>query len=134
MNKHIKYDFKDLDYKTVRDLIELSKRWQEEDCCYGMIANTENDLKTPLCVATDNGETVGYIFGHYYVTENKTSYSNIGRKCFEIDELYVLPEYRGQGIGKKLFKLIEQEVNTSCDCITLNTSTKNYKRILALCQ
>lgn len=74
MNKHIKYDFKDLDDKTVRDLIELSKRWKEEDCSYSMIANTDDDLKTPLCVAAYNGETVGYIFGHYYMTENKTFY------------------------------------------------------------
>lgn len=126
----MKYEFRDLDDKTVRDLMELSARWQEEDCSHGIIANTADDLKTPLCVATDNGKTIGYIFGHYYVAKNKTSYVDIGCKCFEIDELYILPEYRSQGVGKKLFRLMEQEVKPYCDYVTLNTSTKDYKRIL----
>lgn len=126
----MKYEFRELDEKTIQKLIELSKKWQEEDCSYGMIANTEEDIKEPLCVAVDNDEIVGYIFGHYYVTENKTSYIDIGCECFTVDELYVLPEYRSQGIGKELFKRMEKAVKDSCTYITLSTSTKDYKKIL----
>lgn len=126
----MKYEFRQLDEKTASRLIELSKKWQEEDCSYGIVANTEDDIKTPLCVALDRDEIIGYIFGHYYIAEYKTSYIEIGRKCFSIDELYVLPEYRNQGVGKELFKRLEQEVETSCAYITLSTSTKDYKKIL----
>lgn len=126
----MKYEFRQLDEKTASRLIELSKKWQEEDCSYGIVANTEDDIKTPLCVALDRDEIIGYIFGHYYIAEHKTFYVEIGRKCFSIDELYVLPEYRNQGVGKELFKRLEQEVETSCAYITLSTSTKDYKKIL----
>lgn len=68
----MKYEFRELEEKMVQALIELSKMWQTENCSYGMIVNTEEGLKQPLCVAVDNDEIVGYIFGHYHVVESKT--------------------------------------------------------------
>ena len=41
-----------------------------------------------------------------------------------------LPEYRNKGIGKTLFRLIEDEVKDKVDFITLSTATKDYKKIL----
>ena len=128
----MRYEFRKLDEDTVKQLICLSRKWKEEDCCYGMEVNTRSDLKEPLVVALDNDKIVGYIFGHFYTQENKTSYIEIGAQCFSIDELYVLPEYRCSGTGKKLFQLMEDEVKSKCSYITLSTSTKNYKAILNL--
>ena len=126
----MKYELRKLDSNTVKELIELSKKWQDEECSWGIIANTEEDLKEPVFVAIDNDNIVGYIFGHYYVVENKTSYIEIGKKCFMIDEIYVLPTYRNKGVGKELFKLMETHIKENCDYLTLSTSTKNYKSIL----
>lgn len=126
----MKYELRKLDSNTVKELIELSKKWQDEECSWGIIANTDEDLKEPVFVAIDNDNIVGYIFGHYYVVENKTSYIEIGKKCFMIDEIYVLPIYRNKGIGKELFKLMETHIKETCDYLTLSTSTKNYKSIL----
>ena len=126
----MKYEFRELDKTTLDELIELSRKWVEEDCSYGLVENTPKDIEEPLCVAVENDKIIGYIFGHYYTVEKKTSYIDIGCKCFSVDELYVLPEYRNQGIGKELFKQLENEVKDSCTYITLSTSTKNYKKIL----
>ena len=126
----MKYQYKSLDDKTIEELIKLSQNWQDEKCTWGIIANTKDDLKEPLFVAIDNDAIVGYIFGHFYVEENKTSYIKTGSKCFMIDEIYVLPAYRNKGVGKELFKLIESHVQNLCEHITLSTSTKNYKSIL----
>ena len=121
---------KKLDDDTVKSLIELSKQWQEEDCSYGMIVNTKDNLRKPLYVAVEKDKIIGYIFGHYYKLENKTSYIEVGSNCFMIDEIYVIPSYRSKGVGKELFKLMENEIKESCDYITLSTSTKDYKKIL----
>lgn len=54
-----------------------------------------------------------------------------GTTFFEIEELYVTPEHRGEGIGKKLFAYAEQTVQAEgIRYLMLSTATKNCKRIL----
>lgn len=128
----IEYEIKSLDSDTTQQLIELSKLWVEEDCSYGMVANEAPDLTEPLAVAVDGDRIVGYIFGHFYKQQRSTSCIEIGSDCFSVDELYVLPQYRSRGIGKRLYKMMEDLVKEKCSYMTLTTSTKNYKAILKL--
>lgn len=53
-----------------------------------------------------------------------------GAKCFDIDGLYVKPQFRNRGIGKELFRYVEKEVSYEVDIIKLNTATKNFSAIL----
>lgn len=128
----VSYEIRKLDKNTTEQLIELSRLWVEEDCSYGMVVNDASDLSEPLVVALDGTDIIGYAFGHFYKQENKTSYIETGSRCFSVDELYVLPQYRSQGIGKKLFKILENQIQGECSYLTLATSTKNYKAILKL--
>ena len=111
-------------------LIELSKIWCEEDITNGLVPNVLSDLKEPCYAAFDGDKIVGYTFGHFYNADKKINTIKEGDKCFEIDEIYVLKEYRSQGIGRKLFQAIEEEVHKEVEFITLPTSTKDYKKIL----
>ena len=111
-------------------LIELSALWVEEDCSWGIVANTREDLKEPLFIARDGDTVVGYAFGHSYTQEKRTSGIPAGSRCFDVDELYVLPAYRSGGIGRELFRRLREEAAREADFITLATSTKDYKRIL----
>lgn len=128
----IEYAYRNLDEDTVRQLVALSKLWVEEDCSYGMVANEADDLHAPVAVALDGDKIVGYCFGRSYVQEQSKSYMEAGTPCFSVDELYVLPAYRGSGIGGELFRMMEREVKKTCAFLTLATSTKNYKAILKL--
>lgn len=128
----IRYEFREPKGETAEQLIALSHLWVEEDCAYGMVPNEESDLCEPLIVALDGEKIVGYIFGHFYVQKNKTSYIEIGSNCFSVDELYVLPQYRNQGIGRTLYQILEAQVAGQCSYMTLSTSTKDYKSILKL--
>ncbi len=115
---------------NVTQLIRLSELWAEEGCSFGMVKNTREDLKEPVFAAFDGDRIVGYAFGHFYTTEKKTSCIEPGSRCFELDELYVLPEYRSQGFGGRLFRAIETDARAEAEYVTLSTSTKDYKRVL----
>ena len=128
----IRYEFRHLDDDTASQLIALSARWVEEECSYGMVVNQWEDLKEPLAVALDGNKIVGYCFGEFYRQQRKSSYIPLDASCFSVDELYTLPQYRGLGVGKTLFQMIEKAVAGQCGYITLTTPTKNYKAILHL--
>ena len=123
-----------LDEDTAKQLIELSYIWEKEDITFGLRHNERSDLKDICYIAVENGRIIGYVFGEYYENEKYQAFANIGDKFFDISELYVLPEYRNKGIGRKLFQLIEDEVKDNVTCITLGTATKDYKKILKFYQ
>lgn len=112
-------------------LISFSKEWEAENSCYGYKANNSIDLvgKTIL-VAYEEEKPIGYLFGVYETTENDTATIPKGSKTFEIEEIYVKQNYRSKGIGKKLFRFLENIVKEKVDYITLSTASKNYQSIL----
>lgn len=128
----IRYEFRTLEQDTISQLIALSHLWVAENCSHGMVVNEKADLKEPLAVAFDDDRIVGYCFGEYFRQARQTSCIPLDSRCFSLEELYVLPQYRGQGIGKTLFRMMEQKVSEECEFVTLTTSTKNYKAILHL--
>ena len=121
------------DEQTVSELIELSKVWAREGISHGIVPNERDDLKEPCFVAMDERRIVGYAFGHYYEESRPNGVGEIhhGDRCFSLDELFVLSEYRSKGIGRQLFQAIENEVSGRADFISLSTSTKDYRRVLA---
>jgi GNAT superfamily N-acetyltransferase len=126
----IRFEKETLTKENIAELIRLSHCWAEEECSHGIVPNTEEDLNEPLYTARDEGKLIGYIFGHFYTAEKRTSYIEPGSRCFEVDEFYVLPEYRSRGIGRQLFSAIEAEVMQNAEYLTLATSTKDYRKIL----
>ena len=119
-----------LDEKTINELCELSRIWMEEDISWGIVANTKEDLIEPIYVAKDNDKIIGYSFGSCYESKKKFAGIEEGSKCFSVDELYVLPEYRSRGIGRQLYRVLVDEMSKNVDFITLSTSTKSYNKIL----
>ncbi len=111
-------------------LIALSQMWVDEGCSHGMVTNTREDLREPVFAALDGEKIVGYAFGHAYIKEKKTDSIPVGSRCFDVDELYVLPAYRSQGIGGRLFAALQDYAGTQADFLTLATSTKDYRRVL----
>ena len=59
-------------------------------------------------VFEENGEILGYgMIAKSFSTE-------FGKPCIWVEDLYLKPEYRGQGIGSKFFEYLEQNYT---DCI-----------------
>ena len=72
-------------------------------------------------VFEENGEILGYgMIAKSFSTE-------FGKTCIWVEDLYLKPEYRGQGIGSKFFEYLEQNYT---DCIfRLEVEEENERAI-----
>ena len=90
-----------------------------------------DDIEGNRIFLAREGDTVlGYLFGHCFDSENMKSIMPEHSRCFEVEELYIIPERRSEGIGKALFEYAARVMKDEADYITLSTATKNWKAIL----
>ena len=112
-------------------LIQFSQDWARENSCHGYRPNTLEDIAgNRIFLAEDGKERVGYLFGHIFRNEKRQSIMPEGAVCFEVEELYVIPSHRGQGIGAGLFRHACDALRDEADLVLLSTATKNWKAIL----
>lgn len=113
-------------------LIALSSDWEAEDSCRGYRTNAEEDLRgRRIFVAEEDGEIVGYLFGLTQQAERSSTVMDAGTAFFELEELYVIPSRRSQGIGRRLFALAEQAARAEgLGQVLLSTATKDWRAIL----
>ena len=119
-----------VDDEVLSLLISLSEDWTAEDSCYGYRPNDRSDIEgNQIFLAKEDDTTVGYLFGKVYQAEKMKSIMPEGTPYFEVEELYVIPEKRSQGIGEKLFRFVEDAVKDEAEYMVLSTATKNWKAI-----
>ena len=82
-----------------------------------------------IFTAEENGEIIGYLFGHRFKSENMRSIMPEGSDCFEVEELYVIPSRRSTGIGRKLFEVASDAVRSEAEYMVLSTATRNWQAI-----
>lgn len=118
------------DETVLTKLIRFSQDWAAEDSCYGYRPNEPSDIEgNRIFLAEEDGGVVGYLFGSVRQSKQMKSIMPDGTPYFEIEELYVIPEKRSQGIGRELFRYAEEAVRTEAEFIMLSTATKNRKAI-----
>lgn len=116
--------------EVLAELIALSEAWEAENSCYGYRANRRDDIEgNRVFLAADRERTVGYLFGHCFQSENMRSIMPEGSPCFEVEEIYVVPDRRSAGIGKALFEFAVSAVRNEAEYVTLSTATKNWKAV-----
>ncbi len=116
--------------EVLAELIRLSESWEAENSTYGYRANEKADIEgNRIFLAREDGKTVGYLFGHCFDSENMKSIMPEHSRCFEVEEIYVVPEKRSRGIGKALFDFAADVMGAEADYVTLSTATKNWKAI-----
>ena len=116
--------------EVLDELTAFSRDWEAENSCYGYRANTRADIEgNRIFLAREQGKTVGYLFGRCFRSEHMRSIMPEGSACFEVEELYVVPPRRSEGIGTALFAFASAAVREQAEYITLSTATKNWKAI-----
>lgn len=112
---------------------ELSADWEQEEITWGLRANKPEELVSMRVFgAYESGKLVGYITATAFKTDRPYSMApNAGTPCWEIEELYVIPELRSRGIGRQLYAYAENAAKRDgAEMLFLSTATKDYKRIL----
>ena len=113
------------------ELIALSAGWEAENSCYGYRKNEYGSLEgNRIFVAEENGEIIAYLFGNLKKSKDQGAVVPDGTDYFEVEELYVKPEWRSKGVGSALFRYMETQVRPEAEYLMLGTATKNYKAIL----
>lgn len=121
----------ELTEELLEQLISLSENWESENSCHGYKKNIPDDIiGNRVFVAFEDYTVIGYLFGHEEIVDKATSIYTSGTNYFEIEELYVKPQFRSRGIGKALFQYVEKEIADKADMILLSTATKNFQAIL----
>ena len=80
--------------------------------------------ENPYClgfVATEKDRVLGYML------LAKTYSQEAGGIVYWVEEIYVLPEFRGLGVGKEFFKFLND--NFSCARIRLEVEDDNFKAV-----
>ena len=115
-----------------RELIALSRDWEREDSCRGYRENARADLEgRRFFTAREDGALLAYLFGIMETEEKGNSVLKQGEPYFELEELYVVPERRSQGIGRRLFSFAEETLRAEgLPYLMLGTATKNARAIL----
>ena len=121
-----------LDDQLLEALISMSADWAAENSTYGYYKNDRSDIEgNQIFIAERDGELLGYLFGHREEAKRASSIMADGTPYFEIEELYVVPSRRSEGIGRALFRFAEEKAKAAgIEFLMLSTATKNYKSIL----
>lgn len=121
-----------LNDRLIETLISMSSDWEAENSTYGYRRNERSDIEgNRIFLAEQDGKLLGYLFGQEAKSVRATSIMTDDTPYFEVEELYVIPEFRNQGAGRALFQFAEQELKAEgIAYMLLSTATKNYQKIL----
>lgn len=112
-------------------LMELSGEWEAEGTCRGYGKNEYADLEgRRIFLAEEAGKVVGYLFGRRVRAERSDSVMQEGTAYFEVEELYVRPAHRSQGIGSALFRFMETQMEPDLKYIRLAAAARDYQAVL----
>ena len=120
------------DGDLVEQLIAFSVEWERENSCWGYRANGPEDIKGKrIFLAEEEGRLIGCLLGERSEAQNSSSIMQDGTPHFEVDEIYVVPENRGRGVGSALYRFIEEAAQKEgMEYVMLTTATKDFRRIL----
>lgn len=113
-------------------VLEMSDAFVAENCCNGMVRDDLEYLqKYEIHIAFEGETAIGYAYGAPATAERTQGQTQKGERYFDVEEIYVRPEYRSTGCGKALFAALEARARElGCESMQLVAVAKDYARLL----
>jgi ribosomal protein S18 acetylase RimI-like enzyme len=116
------------------DILSLHRQWFNDDITYGLTPADRSYLESKLgeyfLVAELDSKIIGFIYGTIHKAKNMAVIKD-GEFYIEIDDIYTLPEYRGNGIGSLLLsKILEISKQNEIERSLIYSSTKDMDSII----
>ncbi|WP_422657589.1 GNAT family N-acetyltransferase [Paenibacillus sp. EC2-1] len=113
----------------------LSKVWEEEDITYGLKGNSIDDLlhyvSNEFWIVIDHEKVIGYLIGEVKKNEGFVIFEESEQSYFEIDEIYIDPDYRERKIGSVLLSEVTSHVKEKgTNRIIVSSANKDLKKTM----
>lgn len=114
-------------------IAKLSKQFEIENCCNGIVADNENYFsEKKIAVAKNKNDIIGYCYCNFETKEKNCSMYKSGTKSFYIEEIFVEKNYRNNNLGQMLYNFIENYAKeNNCEIIEVTAVSKDYKKLLS---
>ena len=122
------------DKSDIQAIIHMQQAWLAEDSVFGFIPDSIEQINVSLghqfLIAEFNSKIAGFISGSIHKSVGIAVVPN-DKKYLEVDNLFVLPQYRSNGIGSALLDhLLTQAKQKGITYVTVYSATKNIHSIL----
>lgn len=112
----------------------LCAAWESEEITYGLAATPAETLDAQLgpyfLVAEEDGEIVGYVTGSVHTSDGMAVIPD-GAAYLEVDELYVIPDRRSQGMGRMLLDTVLARAEAAgVEYQLVYSATKDLRRVM----
>jgi ribosomal protein S18 acetylase RimI-like enzyme len=134
-----KGDFMEILYKKysgeyLDSIMDLEKSWITENITYGVVESGKeyfnNADKDYFYIALHQDKVIAYIISEI-IEKNEYNIFPKDIKFLRVNDIYVLSEYRKQGIGEELIQITEKEaINNGIKHIFLSTATKDTDSVV----
>jgi ribosomal protein S18 acetylase RimI-like enzyme len=124
--------------EDVPAVVNLHETLAQEEVLYGYVAASYDELMSKIgpffLVAEVAGQIVGYIYGSLHISDGLAVIPQ-GEAYFEVDELYVLAEWRDQSVGGELLdRLLDMSAAQGIERYLVYSANKDIERVLRFYQ
>ena len=113
-------------------VLAMSDALIAENSCNGLVPDDLDYLRSyHIQVAEADGVLAGYAYGEAATSSRNIGSCRKGDRFYDLEMVYVKPEYRSAGVGRALFAA-QQEYARSIGLATLSLTAvnKDWKRLL----
>lgn len=117
------YEFSILPNDDLEQIIPLVYQLNDGEVSEKLLKSRFDEMKHQSyeCAVIFDGNTLVGVTGLWFCTRHYVG------KSVELDHVYILPEHRGNGLGKQFMAWINNYVKALvCNSIELNTYVQNY--------